>query len=72
MMNGLMCLPGEVYYLLVNNYNTNFDGDPEAFTLTFTGSSVEADQNNALDCTLRDEFLGLDIYACDGDPDIVC
>ncbi|MEJ2163808.1 MAG: T9SS type B sorting domain-containing protein, partial [Robiginitalea sp.] len=62
---------GEVYYLLVNNYNTNFDGDPEAFTLTFTGSSVEADQNNALDCTLRDEFLGLDIYACIGDPDIV-
>ncbi len=62
---------GEVYYLLVNNYNTNFDGDPEAFRLTFTGSSVEADQNNALDCTLRDEFLGLDITACTGDPDIV-
>jgi gliding motility-associated-like protein len=62
---------GEVYYLLVNNYNTNFDGDPEAFTLTFTGSSVDADQNNALDCTLRDEFLGLDIAACNGDPDIV-
>lgn len=62
---------GEVYYLFINNYNTNFDGDPEAYTLTFTGSSVEADQDNALDCTLRDEFLGLDIYACDGDPDIV-
>ncbi|MEJ2585255.1 MAG: T9SS type B sorting domain-containing protein [Robiginitalea sp.] len=62
---------GEVYYLLINNYNTNFDGDPEAFTLTFTGSSVDADQNNALDCTLRDEFLGLDIAACIGDPDIV-
>ncbi len=62
---------GEIYYLYINNYNTNFDGDPESFELTFTGSSVDADQNNALDCTLRDEFLGLDIVACEGDPDIV-
>jgi len=61
---------GEIYYLLVNNYNTNFEGDPESFELTFTGSSVNADQNSALDCTLRDEFLGLDIIACEGDPDI--
>ena len=63
-------LPGEIYYLLINNYNTNFDGDPEPFSLTFTGSSVDADQDSALDCTLRDEFLGLDIIACEGDPDI--
>lgn len=62
--------PGEIYYLLINNYNTNFDGDPEPFSLTFTGNSVNQDQNNALDCTLRDEFLGLDIVACEGDPDI--
>lgn len=62
---------GEIYYLLINNFNTNFDGDPEPFTLTFTGTSVDADQNTALDCTLRDEFLGLDIIACEGDPDIV-
>lgn len=62
---------GEIYYLYINNYNTNFDGDPESFELTFTGSSVDADQDNALDCTLRDEFLGLDIVACEGDPDIV-
>ncbi|MGB5271646.1 MAG: GTP cyclohydrolase, partial [Eudoraea sp.] len=61
---------GEVYYLLINNFNTNFDGNPEPFSLTFTGSSVDADQNSALDCTLRDEFLGLDIIACEGDPDI--
>ena len=27
-------------------------------------------KNSALDCTLRDEFLGLDIIACEGDPDI--
>ena len=62
---------GEVYYLLINNFNTNFDGDPENFVLTFTGNSVNANQNTALDCTLRDEFLGFDIIACEGDPDIV-
>tara|TARA_R110002051_G_scaffold145914_2_gene218813 strand:- start:2602 stop:4029 length:1428 start_codon:yes stop_codon:yes gene_type:complete len=62
---------GEIYYILINNYNTNFDGDPEPFELTFTGSSVNANQDTALDCTLRDEFLGLDIFACEGDPDIV-
>ena len=38
--------------------------------LTFTGESVDENQNTALDCTLRDEFLGLDIIACEGDPDI--
>ncbi|MRX65031.1 T9SS type B sorting domain-containing protein [Maribacter luteus] len=63
-------IPGEIYYILINNFNTNFDGDPEQFSLTFTGSSVDADQDNVLDCTLRDEFLGLDIVACEGDPDI--
>lgn len=63
-------LPGEIYYLLINNYNTNFDGDPEPFSLTFTGNSVNQNQDTALDCTLRDEFLGLDITACEGDPDI--
>ncbi len=62
---------GEIYYLLINNFNTNFDGDAESFELTFTGTSVNDDQNTALDCTLRDEFLGLDIIACEGDPDIV-
>ncbi|WP_394747029.1 T9SS type B sorting domain-containing protein [Spongiimicrobium salis] len=62
---------GEVYFILINNFLTNFNGDPEPFSLTFTGSSVDADQNTALDCTLRDEFLGLDIVACEGDPDIV-
>jgi gliding motility-associated-like protein len=62
---------GEVYYLLINNFNTNFDGDPENFVLTFTGNSVNANQNTALDCTLRDEFLGFDIIACEGDHDIV-
>lgn len=62
--------PGEIYYILINNFNTNFDGDPEPYMLTFTGSSVQQDQNTALDCTLRDEFLGFDIDACEGDPDI--
>ncbi len=62
---------GEIYYILVNNFNTNFDDQAEDFMLTFTGSSVQADQNTALDCTLRDEFLGLDIAACEGDPDII-
>mgnify|MGYP000070694011 CR=1 FL=1 len=68
--NYIDVLAGEVYYLLVNNYNTNFEGDAESFELTFTGSAVTADQDSALDCTFRDEFLGLDIVACEGDPDI--
>jgi len=67
----LNVVAGELYYLFINNYNTNFDDDPEPFSLTFTGSSVNADQNTALDCTIRDEFLGLDIIACEGDPDIL-
>ncbi|WP_336298545.1 MULTISPECIES: T9SS type B sorting domain-containing protein [Zeaxanthinibacter] len=67
----LQVAAGEVYYLLINNFNTNFNGDPEPYSLTFTGSSVDADQNNALDCSLRDEYLGQDITACEGDPDIV-
>lgn len=62
---------GELYYLYINNYNTNFNGDPEPYSLTFTGSSVDENQDTALDCILRDEFLGLDIIACEGDPDIV-
>ncbi len=62
--------PGEVYYILINNFNTNFNGDAEPFMLSFTGSSVQSDQNTALDCTLRDDFLGIDIIACEGDPDI--
>jgi len=62
---------GEIYYLYINNYNTNFDDEPESFMLTFTGTSVDEDQDSALDCTLRDEFLGFDIVACEGDPDIV-
>ena len=62
--------PGEIYYILINNFADNFTGDPEPFMLTFTGTSVSDDQNTALDCTLRDEFLGLDIIACEGDSDI--
>lgn len=67
----LNVIAGEVYYLFINNYNRNFDDNAEPFSLTFTGSSVDANQDTALDCTLRDEFLGLDIIACEGDPDIV-
>jgi gliding motility-associated-like protein len=63
-------LPGEIYYILINNFADNFTGDPEPFMLTFTGSSVSADADTALDCTLRDEFLGLDIIACEGDDPI--
>src|SRR5690606_9780483 len=62
---------GEVYYILINNWNTNFDEEAESFILTFTGRSVDANKDTALDCSLRDEFLGLDIVACEGAPDIV-
>ncbi|MEZ4968935.1 MAG: hypothetical protein R2814_04600 [Flavobacteriaceae bacterium] len=49
---------GEIYYILINNWNTNFDGDAESFMLTFTTRSVDDDPNDVLDCTLRDEFWG--------------
>ncbi len=62
---------GETYYLLINNFNTNFDGDAEPFSLTFTGSSVDADQENALDCTIKNEFLGQDVKACVGADPVV-
>lgn len=63
---------GEVYYLFINNYNTNFNGDPEPYELTFTGPLADANPATALDCTIRDEFLGLnDIVRCEGDPDVV-
>jgi gliding motility-associated-like protein len=55
---------GEIYYILINNFNTNFDGEPEPFSFTFTGDTT------ALDCTFRDQFLGLDIIACEADPSI--
>lgn len=61
---------GEVYYILINNWNTNFEEEEESFLLTFTGRSVEADPDNALDCSLRDDFLGLDMELCEGAPDI--
>ena len=54
----LQVTAGEVYYLFINNYNTNFNGDPEPFELTFTGPLVDADPATALDCTIRDEFIG--------------
>ncbi len=63
--------PGEIYYIFINNYNTNFDGDPEPFKMTFTGSAVASDKNAALDCLFRDEFLGLDVSACVGGPDVL-
>ena len=62
---------GEVYYIFINNYNTNFNGDPEPFELTFTGPLVDSDPTAALDCTIRDEFLGLnDIVRCVSDPSV--
>ncbi|HUH45734.1 MAG TPA: T9SS type B sorting domain-containing protein [Arenibacter sp.] len=62
---------GEVYYILINNWSTNSDDEPESFELVFTGRSVDADPENALDCDFLDEFLGRDIVACEGNPDIV-
>jgi gliding motility-associated-like protein len=62
---------GEIYYILINNYATNFDGNAEPFSLRFTGDADNGDPNGILDCTIREEFLGLDINACIGDPDIV-
>lgn len=61
---------GEIYYILINNFKTNFDGAAESFNLIFTGRSVTADKDRALDCSFRDEFLGRDMEVCEGDPAI--
>ncbi len=58
---------GEIYYLFINNFEANLNGDAEPFKITFTGSSVDADEDSALDCDFRDQFLGQDISACAGD-----
>lgn len=64
---------GEIYYILINNFSSNLNGEPERFSFTFTGSAVDADVGGetAIDCTFRDEFLGLDIDACVDAEDIV-
>lgn len=61
---------GEIYFVYINNFDSTDNGNDQPFDFTFTGSAVDADQNTAVDCSLRDEFLGLDIDVCLGSGDI--
>ncbi|MCV6628244.1 MAG: T9SS type B sorting domain-containing protein [Flavobacteriaceae bacterium] len=58
---------GEVYYIFINNFNTNTDGDPAPFKLTFKGPSFNNNGQSALDCSLKEAFLGPDRHLCIGD-----
>lgn len=58
---------GEEYIIFVNNFNTNFSGDPMSFELTFTGPIIDDHGADALDCTIKEDFLGVDIDACEGE-----
>ncbi len=58
---------GEEYIIFINNFNTNFTGDPMIFELEFTGPLLDAQGPDALDCSIKEDFLGPDINACVGD-----
>lgn len=62
---------GEVYYIFINNFNTNTEGDPEPFRLTFKGASINQNGESALDCSIKQEFLGPDRHLCVGDGPVV-
>lgn len=67
----LNVVEGQVYTIFINNFNARPGDDPAVFSLTFTGELVNSDPLTALDCSFRDDFLGQDIIACEGDPSIV-
>jgi gliding motility-associated-like protein len=59
---------GEEYIIFINNFNTNFSGDPVGFTIEFTGELITSNPDGSgLDCSIIDEFLGLDRLLCEGE-----
>ena len=56
-------VPGEDYYLLINNFSNVNSG----FSIQFSGHIFVTNPHNALDCSIIDNLLGPPISACEGD-----
>ncbi|MCK0145153.1 T9SS type B sorting domain-containing protein [Arenibacter sp. F26102] len=59
----LEVLPGEDYYLLVNNFSNINSG----FSIQFTGQIFVSNPYDALDCSIISNLLGPPIAACDNE-----
>ncbi|MBC8766989.1 T9SS type B sorting domain-containing protein [Arenibacter sp. BSSL-BM3] len=59
----LEVLPGEDYYLLVNNFSNINSG----FSIQFTGQIFVTNPYDALDCSIVSNLLGPPIAACDNE-----
>jgi gliding motility-associated-like protein len=59
----LEVLPGEDYYLLVNNFSNNNSG----FSIQFTGQIFVTNPYDALDCAIINNLLGPPVAACNND-----
>ncbi len=54
--------PGGDYYLLINNFSNSNSG----FSIQFSGNIFVTNPNDALDCSIVSNLLGLPISACEG------
>lgn len=63
----LEVVPGEDYYLFINNFSNLNSG----FSIQFSGNIFVTDPNNALDCSIIDNLLGPPISACSNDTVIL-
>lgn len=57
-------VPGEDYYLLINNFSNTNSG----FSIQFSGEIFVTNPYDALDCSIISNLLGPPIAACDNDP----
>lgn len=60
----LEVLPGEEYFLMINNYSNQNSG----FSIQFTGTLWETNPLDALDCSIIDNLLGPPVAACGTGP----
>ncbi|WP_445381540.1 T9SS type B sorting domain-containing protein [Robiginitalea sp. IMCC43444] len=56
-------VPGEDYYLLINNFSNTNSG----FSIQFSGNIFETNPNDALDCSIIDNLLGPPLAVCEGE-----
>lgn len=59
----LQVVPGEEYYLLINNFSNNNSG----FSIQFSGNIFVTNPYDALDCSIITNLLGAPIAACDNE-----